>query len=43
MVPEEKRLAVEMGAKYFRIDAQKTARRGRFAGVQGAQGWCYRR
>jgi hypothetical protein len=40
MVPEEKRLAVEMGAKYFRIDLQEAARRGRFAGARGVQGWC---
>src|SRR5216117_2937123 len=40
MVPEEKRLAVEMGAKCFRVDLKKTARNGRFAGAKVAQVWC---
>jgi len=42
MVPEEKRLAIEMGAKRFRIDVQKRARRGLFAEARTSQRWCYR-
>jgi len=38
MVPEEKRLSIEMGAERFRIDVQKTGRYKRPAGAKAARG-----
>jgi hypothetical protein len=42
MVPEEKRLAIEMGAKRFRVDLQKTVRSGLPTGNHSVQEWYFR-
>src|SRR6266513_6183971 len=38
MVPEQKRLAIEMGPECFRVDVQKTVRCDRRAGAHAVQG-----